>query len=84
MEIDPDSDVPRYQQLASLLRRQIEDGTIAERRPLPSKRTMRQQYGVSAGTIDKAMNLLRAEGLIKTVLGLGLYVVARGDRPVND
>ena len=79
MEIDPDSDIPRYEQLAAILRGQIEDGTIRQRRPLPSKKVLMQQLGVSAGTVERALNVLRDAGMIRTVKGLGLYVTPRGD-----
>ena len=64
--IDHDSDVPVYRQLAGLLRGQIERGELAPRRPVPSKRTLMQAYGIAGGTVDKAMDLLRTDGLIKT------------------
>ena len=55
-------------------------GELAPRRPVPSKRTLMQTYGIAGGTIDKAMDLLRAEGLIKTVKGRGIYVTAPEER----
>ena len=79
VSIDPEGDVPVYQQLAAILRGQIERGELAPRRPVPSKRTLMQAYGIAGGTVDKAMGLLRAEGLIKTVPGKGLYVIAPGE-----
>lgn len=78
--IDHDSDVPVYRQLADLLRAQIERGELAPRRPIPSKRTLTQQYAVAGGTVDKAMGLLRSDGLIKTVPGKGLFVTAPEER----
>jgi GntR family transcriptional regulator len=78
--IDHEGDVPVYAQLAGILRAQIERGELAPRRPLPSKRTLMQEYGIAGGTVDKAMSLLRADGLIKTVPGKGLYVTAPEER----
>jgi len=78
--IDHDSDVPVYIQLAGILRGQIERGELAPRRPVPSKRTLKEQYGIAGGTVDKAMDLLRAEGLVKTVPGRGIYVTAPEER----
>jgi DNA-binding GntR family transcriptional regulator len=80
VELDHQSDVPLYVQLASLLRIQIERGELAPRRPVPSKRTLTQEHGIAGGTVDKAMDLLRAEGLIKTVPGKGLFVTAPEER----
>jgi GntR family transcriptional regulator len=72
--IDHESDVPVYEQLASILRGQIESGELAPRRPLPSIRTLQQQYGVSDGTVKHALRLLKDEGLVRTVTGRGIYV----------
>lgn len=80
MSIDPEGDVPVYRQLADILRGQIERGELQPRRPVPSKRTLMQTYGVAAGTIDKALGVLRAEGLVKTVMGRGIYVTAPEER----
>ena len=79
-EIDHASDVPVYVQLAEIMRGQIDRGELAPRRPVPSKRTLMQTYGIAGGTIDKAMGLLRADGLIKTVMGKGLFVTAPEER----
>jgi Bacterial regulatory proteins, gntR family len=46
---------------AGILRAQIERGELAPRRPVPSKRTLRETYGIAGGTVDKAMGLLRAD-----------------------
>lgn len=80
LAIDHEGDVPVYVQLAGILRGQIERGELAPRRPVPSKRTLTQEYGIAGGTVDRAMGLLRAEGLIKTVPGKGLYVTAPEER----
>lgn len=72
--------MPVYRQLAGILRQQIERGELAPRRPVPSKRTLTQRYGIAGGTVDKAMDLLRAEGLVKTVKGRGIYVTAPEER----
>jgi GntR family transcriptional regulator len=53
---------------------QIKRGELPPRRPVPSKKTLRQTYGIAGGTVDKAMDLLRADWLIRTVPGKGLYV----------
>ena len=77
VSIDHEGDVPVYIQLADILRAKIESGELAPRRPVPSKRTLMQDYGVAGGTIDKAIGILRAEGLVRTVVGRGIYVTAR-------
>lgn len=75
VSIDHDGDIPVYVQLADILRARIRSGELAPRRPVPSKRTLMQAYGVAGGTVDKAIGILRAEGLVRTVMGRGIYVV---------
>ncbi|HVB45256.1 MAG TPA: GntR family transcriptional regulator [Streptosporangiaceae bacterium] len=79
-EIDPEGDVPVYQQLAAILREQIETGQIPPRRAIPSKKTLVQTYGVAPGTVERAMQVLKDEGYLKTVIGRGLYVVPPSER----
>ena len=43
-------------------------------RALPSARLLSQQYEVAIGTVKKAIELLRAEGLVRTVIGRGIFV----------
>jgi GntR family transcriptional regulator len=73
--IDHEGDVTIYLQLAAILRGQIERGELAPRRPLPSINRLAQQYGVARGTVEKAVQVLRDEGLVRTVIGRGVYVV---------
>jgi GntR family transcriptional regulator len=72
--IDPAGPVPIYRQLAAILEKQIEDGTLPADRPVPSETTLRQTYGVSRGTARRAVEVLREEGLVVTVPGKGSYV----------
>ncbi len=78
--IDHDGDIPVYQQLAAILRELIESGKIPPHRPIPSKKTLVQQYGVAPGTVERAVDVLKAGGYLKTVLGRGLYVTEPGER----
>ena len=72
MAVDHDSPEPVYQQVAGILRRQIERGELTSR--VPSVRTIAQEYGVSHITADRALSVLRQEGLIVSVRGKGSYV----------
>jgi GntR family transcriptional regulator len=78
MDLDPDAPEPLYVQLAAVLRAQMDAGELLPRRAVPSKRTLQARYQVSAGTIDRCMELLRSEHRIETVRGKGLYVTAPG------
>ncbi len=76
-EIDHEAGTPVWQQLADILRAQIERGDIAPGKLLPSIRTLMQTYGVSDGTVKRAIADLRSAGLVKSVTGRGTYVAER-------
>jgi DNA-binding GntR family transcriptional regulator len=76
MSLDPDSGVPFYQQLYDLLRDQIVSGKLHGR--MPSSRSLHEEYGVSHATSDRALVMLRDEGLIKSSRGLGYFTVRKG------
>jgi DNA-binding GntR family transcriptional regulator len=40
-----------------------------------------QEHGIAGGTADRAVDLLKAEGLVRTVPGRGIYVVPEDERP---
>ena len=79
-EIDHGDRDPLYRQLADIIRGQIGSGEIPPRRAVPSKRMLRQRYEVSARTVDAAMAILRAEGLIEAEPGKGLFVTEHGQQ----
>jgi len=72
--IDHEGSTPVYLQLANLLRSMIESGEIPPDRPLPSVKSMMQTYGVAQGTAERAVRILKDEGLVRTVIGKGVYV----------
>jgi GntR family transcriptional regulator len=69
--LDP---APLYEQLAAILRRGIESGIYGSRDPLPSESTLQEEHGVSRGTVRRALDILRDEGLIITITGRGTFV----------
>ncbi len=58
-----------YHQIAARIREQILNGELAPGQPVPSERTIAQQYGVARETAKRAHNVLRAEALIVAVRG---------------
>jgi DNA-binding GntR family transcriptional regulator len=74
MVINHASAVPVYRQLAQVLRDDIESGRLGPGAPLPSESSLVQEHGISRDTVRKAMDLLRADGLVITVQGKGTYV----------
>jgi GntR family transcriptional regulator len=65
-------DVPRYIQLAELLRKRIDDGTYPPR--IPSEVTLVQETGFARDTVRKSVALLVDEGRLYIVRGLGTFV----------
>ncbi|MEH1012455.1 winged helix-turn-helix domain-containing protein [Micromonospora sp. CPCC 206060] len=74
--IDPEGPVPVYQQLAAILREQIERGDLLPNRPIPSVARLQQEYGLARGTILHTVRVLVSEGLVYVVPGKGTFVKA--------
>jgi GntR family transcriptional regulator len=72
--IDHDAGTPVWEQLAGILRGQIERGEIPSGKLLPSTRTLMQTYGLSDGTVKRAIRALRDAGLVESVPGRGVFV----------
>jgi DNA-binding GntR family transcriptional regulator len=73
-EIDKDSPVPPYRQVAAILRAQIEAGELPPGRRLPSIASLVQAYGIARTTAAKALRVLIDEGLAEVSPGMGTYV----------
>ena len=73
MSLDHDSPAALYVQLAAVLRGQIERGELTGR--VPSAKSLAQQYEIAQGTAERALALLRDEGLIASAMGRGHFVV---------
>ncbi|MEU3453615.1 winged helix-turn-helix domain-containing protein [Micromonospora sp. NPDC006766] len=65
---------PKWAQLADLIREQIASGELAPGDKLPSTAQLCGQHGVSAGVVNHAMIVLKTEGLVEGVHGLGVFV----------
>jgi GntR family transcriptional regulator len=72
--VDPDGDEYVYDQLATILREGIASGRYPSGRMLPSARSLSQEHGVSVGSVKKAIEVLKSEGLVRTVIGRGIFV----------
>ncbi|CAM3159807.1 GntR family transcriptional regulator [Saccharomonospora xinjiangensis] len=72
--VDKTSGVPVHRQVAADLRERITAGEYAPGDRLPSERTMIETYGVSRLTIREALGILRAEGIVVTEHGRGVFV----------
>ncbi|MET8399564.1 GntR family transcriptional regulator [Streptomyces sp900116325] len=75
--IDFQSDVPRWVQVAEVMRARIADGTYGARDRVPSVLQIQHEFGIATATAQKVLRALRAEGLTYTVPGLGSFVAER-------
>jgi GntR family transcriptional regulator len=64
----------RYEQVADDLTKKIRSGEYPPGSRLPSRAQLGETYSVSASVIEKAMMLLRRDGLTETLAGVGVFV----------
>ncbi len=65
-----------YEEVAETIRKRIYDGTYPPKSTLPSRRKLREEFGRSDIVIGWAMRILHHEGLVETLHGVGVRVVA--------
>ncbi len=76
-----DSPIPRYLQLADLLRQRIARGTWSSGHRLPSLEELTAEFGLARVTVRQAIDLLAREGLVSRQQGRGTFVT---DKPGRD
>ncbi|MEU1813804.1 winged helix-turn-helix domain-containing protein [Streptomyces roseifaciens] len=67
-------DIPRWRQVAEVIRQRIKDGTYVPRSRVPSVVQLTEEFGIASVTAQKVHRALRAEGLIYTEPGMGSFV----------
>lgn len=72
-------DLPRWRQVAEVMRKRIADGTYPPRTRVPSVLQLQAEFGIAAATGQKVHRALREEGLIYTEPGLGSFVTRTDD-----
>ncbi|MEU1401786.1 winged helix-turn-helix domain-containing protein [Streptomyces sp. NPDC005728] len=70
-------DIPRWRQVAEIIRGRIADGTYPPRTRVPSVMQIIAEFGIATATAQKVLQNLRKEGLIYTEPGLGSFVAKR-------
>lgn len=64
----------RYVQVAAQIAERIGAGELTGGQKLPAGRELARQYGVGYNTMRKALEQLRDQSLIVTVVGRGTFV----------
>ena len=65
---------PLYQQIMALLTRELQAGAWKPGQAIPSEQDLALRYGVSQGTVRKAIDVLAAENLVQRRQGKGTFV----------
>ncbi|WPC09625.1 GntR family transcriptional regulator [Globicatella sp. PHS-GS-PNBC-21-1553] len=69
--------LPKYQQIAEVLREEIIKGTYAVGNVIPTEAKLQEQFDVSRHTIRQALSILINEGYLRSEKGSGTYVKNR-------
>ncbi len=77
-------DIPRWRQVAEVIRRRIEDGTYPPRTRVPSVIQLTDEFGIAHPTAQKVLAGLRREGLTYTEPGLGSFVAQKPEPADTD
>lgn len=68
---------PAYLQIADAIREQLRSGAYPPGAKIPTEQALRERWGISITTIRAALDQLRAEGLITSRRGSGVFVRER-------
>ena len=82
MDLNSESPVPKYAQIADIFRQRIARGIWAQGLRLPANEELAAEFGVSRVTIRQAFDLLARERVIEAQQGRGTFVTGhvRQDR----
>ncbi len=72
---------PLYIQVRDTFAEDIESGVWAIGTQLPEESELARQFGISAGTVRKALDMLEAEGFLERKQGRGTFVI---DKEANE
>jgi DNA-binding transcriptional regulator YhcF (GntR family) len=78
LSLEPASPVPLYYQIANVLQSSIHAGLYPPGSLLGTEKELAETFGVSRITVRKAIELLHAEGLLRSRVGRGTFVTDTG------
>lgn len=73
--LDRNSPIPLYYQLKEILLNRIRNGEVEEGGFLPTEEELCKEFGVSRGTVRKAIAELKNEGYVVSEQGRGVFLV---------
>ena len=76
-QINPELDIPIYQQLVDAIRLAVKQGQLVTNEQLPTVQDLSEQLHVARGTIKRAYDELERSGMIEKVQGRGTFVSYR-------
>jgi DNA-binding transcriptional MocR family regulator len=76
LELDRESHVPLYTQIAERMREKMREGALKVGDRLPPNRELAKSLGVNRGTVTTAYDELMADGLLSSQVGRGTFVSA--------
>ena len=76
-KINPELEVPIYQQLVDAIATAIKKGVLESGKKLPTVQEVTEKLGIARGTIKRAYDELERAGLIEKVQGRGTFVSFR-------
>ncbi|MBS7545878.1 GntR family transcriptional regulator [Ancylobacter oerskovii] len=68
------SPVPRYLQIAGVIRRRIEDGVWGPNEKISTLQELEAEFQVARVTVRQAVEVLQGEGLVRRIQGKGTFV----------
>ncbi|GGR38041.1 hypothetical protein GCM10010497_46200 [Streptomyces cinereoruber] len=74
MSTDLDRTRPVWRQIVAVIEQRIADGTYPVDARVPSVVELSAEFGVAASTAQKVLAHLKAEGRVRTEVGLGTFV----------
>lgn len=74
--------IPRYYQLKGILEKRIQAGEFQFGDKFPTDEQLCREYGLSRGTVRRALEMLTDEGLLRREQGRGTFLISPHQSPV--
>ena len=76
-QVNPELDIPIYQQLVDTVRAAVQKGELSAKEKLPTVQQLSEMLGVARGTIKRAYDELERLGLVEKLQGSGTFIKYR-------